>query len=135
MIEEPTEPDKGDSSNRPNGSNKHIDIQRTRMLMTAMALGQNINDLWDLYTAMFKSMDLDDPTTHSMMEDMLCEFEVNLHDMMDEVQEQIYSVVGVYEYPPTDVVEDFESSILRDIDKLGTVNLDDYRIELDNLDD
>jgi len=126
MIEEP--PNNPDKPNRPN---KHIDIQRTRMLMTAMALGQNINDLWDLYTQMFKSMDLDDPTTHSMMEDMLCEFEVNLHDMMDEVQEQIYSVVGIYEYPPTETVEDFESSILRDIDKLGTISLDDYRIEMD----
>jgi hypothetical protein len=126
MIEEP--PNNPDKPNRPN---RHIDIQRTRMLMTAMALGQNINELWDLYTQMFKSMDLDDPTTHSMMEDMLMEFEVNLSDMMDEVQEQIYNVVGIYEYPPTETVEDFESSILRDIDKLGTVNLDDYRLELE----
>jgi hypothetical protein len=126
MIEEPPEPDKG------KGSNKHIDIQRTRMLMTAMALGQNINDLWDLYTDMFRLMDLDDPTTHNMMEDMLLEFECNLNDMMNEVQEQIYNVVGIYEYPPVDIVEDFESSILRDIGKLGDIDLDNYRIEYDD---
>ena len=102
------------------------------MLMTAMALGQNIGDLWDLYTQMFRSMDLDDPTTHSMMEDMLLEFEVNLCEMMTEVQEHIYQVVGVYEPLPTETVEDFESSILRDIEKLGTVNLDDWRVELDD---
>jgi hypothetical protein len=49
--------------------------------------------------------------------------------------EQVYDLTGVYEPLPVEQVEDFEASVLRSIGGLGEINLDDYRVELDDVED
>jgi hypothetical protein len=99
--------------------------------MVAAALGQNVSDLWDVYRELFDTMDLSNPDVYSTMWDLIVEMEENLTYVLNEVSLQAYEMTGVYEPLPDVEVEDFESSVLRSIGGLGTVDLDSYRLELE----
>lgn len=107
------------------------ELRQRKLLMVAAALGQNITDLWAVYQELFYEMDLTVPEVYDMMSGLLVEMEANLIDVLDQVSGQAYILTGIYEPLPLDGVEDFEASVLRDIDKLGVENLENYRVELD----
>ena len=105
---------------------------RTQLLMIASALGANVEDLWEVYTKLFREMDVENnPKEGEFMLDMLTEFEYNLTDLLDHIRGQIYLCSGLYEPMPTDTVEDFEASVLRTIaglDELQEEQKDDRAI-------
>lgn len=101
---------------------------RTHLLMISAALGANIGDLWEIYSKLFKEMDVENnPKEGGLMLDMLTEFEYNLTDLLDQVRGQIYLCSGLYEPVPTDTVEDFEGAVLKTLAGLDDVDLDKWR--------
>lgn len=96
--------------------------------MVASALSKNIDDLWNIYRELFNEVDLDDPNVYPVVFDLVAELEYNLVDVLDQVAGQIYVLTGVHEPLPTEPVEDFEASILSDLAKLDSVDLEVYRV-------
>lgn len=104
------------------------DIRTRKLLMMASALSKNIDDLWNTYRELFNEVDLDDPHVYPVVFDLVAELEYNLVDVLDQVAGQIYVLTGVHEPLPTEPVEDFEASILSDLAKLDSVDLEVYRV-------
>lgn len=104
------------------------DIRTRRLLKVAAALGQNVDDLWSVYNELFNEVDLDDPDVFEVMLDLLTEMAVNLCEMLNRVEGQLYILTGIHEPLPLTQVEDFEESVLRDIGSLDTVDLEQYRV-------
>lgn len=123
MIDDGHNNDPGEESS---GGNYNVPPSH-RLARRAYRLANLIDITWSSYRELFDNMDLDSEEETSLAGDILVELEANLVDILDQIRGQAYILVGVYEPLPKTPVKDFESSVLRDLAGLDTVNLEDYR--------
>ena len=104
------------------------DREVRRLAMIAAGLVQIFSEMWEAYESLFQSLDMNDPTVVERTLDAVIELEHNLTDVLDQISGQLFVLTGIHEPLPTDVKGDFEAAVLRDLDKLGEIDLDEHRV-------
>lgn len=98
-----------------------------RLAMTAASLIRIFTEMWGSYEELFEKLDLDEPSVSERVFDAVAELEYNLSNVLDTIQIQLYKLSGVYEPLPSVSGGDFEADVLRDISKLGDIDLEKLR--------
>ena len=104
---------------------KEMKIRQLALMATRLI--RVFEDTWNTYLDLFELMDLEDAKTNTRALEAICELEEELSQVLFLIREQKKVMKYLDEPPPTDIVEDFEQSVLTTLANLDTVYLENYR--------
>ena len=94
----------------------------------AVRLTKIMDDTWSTYESLFNLMSTEDVAKNNQAIEAISELELELESILSTIKLHLKMLKSVKEPLPTDVVDDFEKSVLSTLANLDQVDLDNYRV-------
>ena len=97
------------------------------LAINAARLISVFDSTWATYLELFKSVGFDDIKANTKAVEAIEELEFELSEVLEHIRGQLRQMATYDEPIPTQIVEDFESSVLTTLAGLDKIDLESYR--------